>query len=306
MVEAIASNEPIRAEPSPKGGGAVISARFPLTPAVTLTDSEILRAASRVIPQMRRVIGVTMFKRYKASGLRVRSGALKRDVMINFVLQILVRGRSIVLDVEWFPQTRYFFAQLFGAVITPRVAKALRFKIGNRVIFAQKVTLKPRNFIKFETELRRLIQKLMDDALSAAMDAKAAGLPILPAPPAAAIPPVIPPAAPIRPAAAPVVVGVVPPVRPTRAIEVVRKTLIKERRTEPVARAFVSPSGRITEFRIRKPLRRPSGPLFPEEARLLARQLFQIGITGTLISQLVGLKRPQLVGVARAFQVFLT
>ena len=294
MVEAITRNEPIREVPQ-KAGGAVLTARFVLSSDVDLPRTQIVQATNAALPAIRLTMRLKTFEAYRQSGLRVISGTLLRQATNNFTTRLFLRGNLIIVEFEWNPTIRYFFIHLFGGVITPRRARALRFKIGDKVIFAKSVTIRPRPFLRFDRGARQEIQRILNDAIAGAMVAERVGVPPPPQPPAAARPPR--PPAPRRPREE----------RLEREFErIIRAPRVPARRAPGVPVAFpVGPSGRITPFRIRKAFRRPLGPLSAREARQLQQTLLGAGVSIGFIRELLGLERRQLVQARGAFELLL-
>lgn len=68
-------------------------------------------------------------------GLNVQTGKLRRDW---FAKTGIVNG---VLTVRVWSTTKYLPTHEFGATIRPKTARALRFKVGGRWVFAQEVTI---------------------------------------------------------------------------------------------------------------------------------------------------------------------
>lgn len=297
MPDIITRNEPIREVPQ-KAGGAVLTARFTLAREVDLPRTVIVQAANASLPAIRLVMRLKTFEAYRASGLRVISGTLLREATTRFTARIFLRGRNLVVEFEWNPTIRYFFIHLFGGVITPRRARALVFQIGDKTIFTQSVTIPARPFLRFDREARQEIQRILNDAIAAAMVAIRVEAPPPPAPAAIAPRPQRPP--PRRP-------------RERRIEELVRRAARAPRAprapsapTAPPTRAIpLGPSGRLTPFRVRKAFRRPLGPLTAAESRQLQKLFAEIGLSTLFIKEFLGLRRGELVELRESFQLLL-
>ena len=80
----------------------------------------------------------------KVSGpvLNVRSGQLRRSIIVQ------KRGSGVGAVVTVGPKVKYGGIHEFGGVITPKRKKFLRFQVGGEVIFAKKVTIPERPYMR--------------------------------------------------------------------------------------------------------------------------------------------------------------
>lgn len=288
MVDAITGSSITKEAPTPNGSIS-IQAAFNVDPDTLkkLGPSRFNRTIEFTRPALRTIFSREMQRLYVASGLKVRSGALFRDVSDSFIVEVRRSGRKVIVTATWTPTSSaaYFFAQLFGAEIVPVFADALRFKIGNKVIFAQRVVLPARKFIRFTRAASAEIAQILELALSAAVG---------------------------QSPDEPTTVVRTPQRRPGAESQAITEGTTSERTATQIIRTNLRGRGdagaaraglRDSPFRLRKTFRRAGVPA--PQARALVAALRDVGISTELSKAIIGAPRRKLVTLAGALRAFL-
>jgi len=100
-----------------------------------------------------------------------------RNAEVNGKKTLMPTGRNLLRSITYEVSgravrigTNFIGARLLqqGGTIVPRQAKALRFLIGERVVFARKVTMPARQYLLIQPEDARRMIKMADDAVAKA------------------------------------------------------------------------------------------------------------------------------------------
>ncbi|MGH8326615.1 MAG: phage virion morphogenesis protein [Steroidobacteraceae bacterium] len=100
--------------------------------------------------------------------------AVKRGPGILRERGMLMRSityRAGVDEVEVGSNRRYAAIHQFGGTIVPKSARALRFRLGRRVVYARAVTIPQRPYLGFGPEDRRAVLEVLEEAVQTALEA---------------------------------------------------------------------------------------------------------------------------------------